>query len=104
MDAPDGGDQFPYERPPGLEDDDELVRLLLRSLPPVPRFDRPVVGARREPSLDDDPSDRPGGLAVRRGHVSHRVQNPSTGDPISRLPSLSVAGIEKGTTTSYLVF
>src|SRR3989454_1116971 len=81
MDAPNGRDQFPYEGPPGLEDDDELARLLLRPLPPVPRFDRPVVGARRESSLDHDPSDRSGALAVRRGHVGHRVRNPPTDHP-----------------------
>src|SRR3989475_1511088 len=77
MDAPHRGDEFSDEGPSRLENDEELARLFLRAFPPISRFDGPVVGARGETSLDDDASDRPGGLAVRRGHVGHRMRNPS---------------------------
>src|SRR2546422_4510605 len=83
MDPLDRGDEFSHEGPSRLENDDELVRLFLRASPPVPRFDGPVVGTRGEPALDDDASDRPGGLAVRRGHIRHRMRNPSACHPIS---------------------
>src|SRR5438128_10605214 len=77
MDASHRGDEFSNEGPSRLENNDELVRLFLRAFPPISRFDGPVVGARGETSLDDDASDRPGGLAVQRGHVGHRMRNPS---------------------------
>src|SRR5881397_238216 len=83
MDAPHRGDEFSNEGPSRLENNDELVRLFLRAFPPVSRFDGPVVGARGETSLDDDASDRPRGLEVRRGHVGHRMRNPSACHPIS---------------------
>src|SRR3989449_6132 len=83
MDAPHRVDQFPDEGASRLENNDELVCLFLLAFPPIPRLDGPVVGARGEPSLDDDASDRPRGLAVRRGHVGHRMRNPSAWHPIS---------------------
>src|SRR5947209_17885485 len=83
MDASHRGDEFSNEGPSRLENNDELVRLFLRAFPPVSRFDGPVVGTRGEPALDDDASDRPGGLAIRRSHVGHRMRNPTAWHPIS---------------------
>src|SRR5438034_6621683 len=103
MDAPHHVDQFPDEGASRLENNDELVCLLLLAFPPIPRLDGPVVGARGEPSLDDDASDRPRGLAVRRGHVGHRMRNPSAWHPISPLTSLSGSGTGMGSTAFYLV-
>src|SRR5206468_12839185 len=86
MDAPYRGDEFSDEGPSRLENDDELLRLFLRTFPPVSRFDGPVVGARCEPSLHDCAGDRPGGPAIRRGHGRHRMRNPAACHPASPPP------------------
>ena len=71
MDLAHGRNEPIEQAPSRLEDEDDLVRALDRSLPPVQRLRREQVRARGELPLKDRTRDPSRGRSIRRGHVRH---------------------------------